>query len=333
MKTKTAIRSLVLASLFLLVPAHADFHFMKIVEVFSGTAAAPNAQYVVLQMYVSGQQFVANHALTVYDANGGEAASVEFSGNLSNGANQAKILIATTEAQTFFNVVPDLVMPAELMAAGGKVCFAGSVDCVAWGSWNGSSSGVGTPFNADGGIMSGQAAIRRLDIAGGASVLDAADDTGNSANDFELGPPEPRNNAGLFGSIPSSACGNDALEGLEQCDDGNLAGGDGCSSTCQVDQVLQQPVDQDFDGDGRADVFWRNQQTGHNVVWLSGNAARGRRGLARGGDRRLQWRRPGGRLLAPPRRWPQYDLAVGECRHDAADVARVEHGLGGGGRR
>ena len=43
MKAKTAIRSLVLASLFLLVPAHADFHFMKIVEVFSGTAAAPGS--------------------------------------------------------------------------------------------------------------------------------------------------------------------------------------------------------------------------------------------------------------------------------------------------
>lgn len=272
MKARTLTRSTVLATLFLLVPAHADFHFMKIVEIFPGTAAAPNAQYVVLQMYVSGQQFVANHAVTVYAADGAQVASVSFPTNLPNGANQAKILVATTEAQAFFNVAPDLVMPAAVMAAGGKACFAGSVDCVAWGGWSGSSSGVGTPFNASGGLLSGQAAIRRLDIAGGATTLEDADDTGDSANDFFFGPPEPRNNAGLFGSIPSAVCGNDALEGLEQCDDGNQADGDGCSSTCAVEAGAQAAIEHDFDGDGNADVFWRNRADGRNVIWRSGNA-------------------------------------------------------------
>ena len=274
MKAKTAIRSLLLASLFLLVPAHADFHFMKIVELFSGTAAAPNAQYIVLQMYVSGQQFVAGHEVEIYDANGTQAASFAFNQNVSNGSNQAKILVATSEAEAFFNIQADLVMPAEMMAAGGKVCFAGGVDCVAWGSWSGSSSGVGTPFNADGGLLSGQAAIRRLDIAGSTVQLEAGDDTNNSANDFAFGPPEPRNNAGLFGSIPSSACGNASVEGLEQCDDGNLANGDGCSSTCMVDNALPvQQANSDFNGDGASDLFWRNTSSGSNAIWLSGSSA------------------------------------------------------------
>ncbi len=30
-------------------------------------------------------------------------------------------------------------------------------------------------------------------------------------------------------------CGNGIVEGEEQCDDGNLAGGDGCSAVCKVD--------------------------------------------------------------------------------------------------
>ena len=272
MQAKTIIRSLVLAALFLMVPAHADFHFMKIVEIFPGTAAAPNAQYVVLQMYASGQQFVANHELTVYDADGAEVGSFAFQQNLSNGANQARILIATAEAASFFDVSADLMVPPSLLADGGKVCFAGAVDCVAWGAWSGSSSGVGTAFNVDGGLLSGRAAIRRLDIAGGSGSLDAGDDTNDCASDFVFGLPEPGNNAGQFGSIPAATCGNDAIEGLEQCDDGNLANGDGCSSTCAIDAVVQQPVEQDFDGDGEADVFRRNRSSGRNVVWRSGYA-------------------------------------------------------------
>ena len=273
MKARTVVRSLVLAGLFLAVPAHADFHFMKIVEVFSGTAVAPNAQYIVLQMYVSGQQFVAGHAVTIYNANGTQVASVSFPANVGNGANQAKLLVATQQAEDFFGVSADLTIPAAILAAGGKVCFAGTVDCVAWGGWSGSASGVGTPFNADGGIPPGRAALRRLDIAGSSITLDAGDDTNNCAVDFESGLPQPRNNAGQFGTIPPATCGNDAVEGLEQCDDGNLAGGDGCSSTCQADEALQQPVGQDFDGDGEADVFWRNRSTGRNTIWRSGDAA------------------------------------------------------------
>lgn len=273
MKAKSVIRSLALGALFLMVPAHADFHFMKVVQLFPGTAAAPDAQYVVLQMYVSGQQFVANHELTVFDAGGGEIASYPFPGNVSNGANQATILIATAAAESFFNVSADLVIPPSLVPEGGKVCFAGAVDCVAWGSWSGSSSGVGTPFNVNGGLLAGQAAIRRLDIAGSSSVLDSGDDTDNCAVDFAFGLPAPRNNAGQAGSIPASTCGNAAIEGLEQCDDGNAANGDGCSNVCAVEAVVQASAPHDFDADGVSDVFWRNQDDGRNVIWSSANAA------------------------------------------------------------
>ncbi len=33
---------------------------------------------------------------------------------------------------------------------------------------------------------------------------------------------------------PQQVCGNGIVEGLEQCDDGDTKGGNGCSPTCQV---------------------------------------------------------------------------------------------------
>lgn len=37
------------------------------------------------------------------------------------------------------------------------------------------------------------------------------------------------------GTNPSPVCGNGVLEGTEQCDDGNLRDGDGCTSDCRLD--------------------------------------------------------------------------------------------------
>lgn len=234
MPTSRFRRMLALAAVAAAFPALASFHLMKIVEVFPGTAAAPNAQYVVIQMYSAGQNFVDGQDITVFNASGVQVGSFIFAGNVGSGSNQAKILIATAEAQTFFSVTPDLTMTADMISAGGKVCFSGTIDCVSWGSYSGSTTGVGTPYNASVGLRSGKAAKRRLDISGSASVLDAGDDTNNSANDFIEALPAPRNNAGALGSVPAAVCGNGALEGLEECDDHNLVNGDGCSSTCLV---------------------------------------------------------------------------------------------------
>jgi cysteine-rich repeat protein len=257
-------------------PVQATFHLIKIVEIFPGTAAAPNAQYIVIQMYASGQEFVSGHAITVYNSTGGLVATFTFAGNVANGTNQAKILIATSQAASFFGISPDLTMSPTLLSAGGKVCWAGTLDCVAWGSYSGSTTGIGTPFNVAGGLISGRAAIRRLNIAGSATVLDAGDDTDNCANDFVSGLPAPRNNAGVLGKVPSATCGNGVLEGLEQCDDHNLVNGDGCSSTCALDVVVMESAAGnagDFNDDGKSDVFWRNTSTGSNVVWRSASSA------------------------------------------------------------
>jgi len=222
-------------------PALADL--MKIVEIFPGTAASPNAQYIVIQMYASGQNQVGGESITLFDAAGNLTSTVTFPGPVSNGASQDKILIATSEAESFFGLSADLIMPASVLSAGGKACWAGTVDCVAWGSYSGATTGVGEPYHDISGLVSGKAAIRRLDRAGLTTVLDAGDDTDNSYNDFFDGLPAPRNNARILGTTPASTCGNGVLEGLEECDDHNLADGDGCSSTCKSTPVVLSIAD------------------------------------------------------------------------------------------
>jgi cysteine-rich repeat protein len=223
-------------------PSFADFHLMKVVEVFGGATASPNAQYVVLQMYFPGQTNLFGHGITVFDASGTlvDGGTFTFAGPVSNGLDQAKILIATSEAATFFGVTPNLVMMPVLPLAGGKVCFdAIPVDCVAWGGYVGPSGGVGTPFNAPVGLLRGRAIRRNL---GGNGVLEAGDDTDVSSADFSFGAPTPVNNAGSPGSPPASVCGNSTVESLEGCDDGNTTAGDGCSATCQFETEAVTPA-------------------------------------------------------------------------------------------
>ena len=220
--------------------ANASFHIMKVVEVFGGTQAAPNAQYVVIQMYSGGQNQVGGHGISVFGPTGTLIQTFSFPGAVAVGTNQSKILIATPAAVTFFGLAADLSMPnGSIPIAGGKVCFdASPVDCLAWGNYSGDMTGIGTPFNVGTGLVLTKAATRRLDIAGGATTLEAADDTDNCANDFLARAPTPRNNASVNGTIPANTCPNTIIEGLEECDDGNATNGDGCSSACLIEPNL-----------------------------------------------------------------------------------------------
>ena len=269
MRAGTVFKTIVATVLLsLLGPAQATFHLMKVVEVFAGTPASPQAQYVVLQMYASGQNLVGGHTVKFFNASGALVGTFTFSDYVPNGANQAKILIATPQAAAFFGITPDLSMTAAVLAAGGKVCFSDTIDCVAWGGYTGSSAGVGTPFNMAGGIVPGRAAVRRLNIAGSATALDGADDTNNCAVDFVTGLPAPRNNGGAAGTIPSATCGNSMLEGLEQCDDGNTSNSDTCSSICLLQQQSTHRPTGDYNGDGKSDLLWRNETTGQVDIML-----------------------------------------------------------------
>ena len=187
--------------------AHALFHLMKVAEVFAGTAEQPNAQFVELQMYADQQRFVATHEVVVFDAAGAEAGTFTFTSALANGAAQSYVLIATPEAETMFGVAPDLEMTPSMAANGGQACFRDNqgamIDCASWGNYTGDPADSGTPFNSPLGLVGGQSMSRKTSGGSDPNGLDAEDDTGDSAADFEATDPSPTNNAGDTAGVTS----------------------------------------------------------------------------------------------------------------------------------
>lgn len=180
-------------------PAEATFHLMSIREVYPGSAAHPDSGYVELQMYAAGQNHVGGHALTVYSAGGGAIGTFTFGSDVANGADQQTILIGDSGVQSAFGVAPDLTDPGlAISATGGAACWAGSIDCVSWGAFSGSTpSASGSPADPLG-IPDGSA-LRRTIEPNCPTLLEAADDSDVSATDFLDASPAPRSN-----SVPPS---------------------------------------------------------------------------------------------------------------------------------
>ena len=181
--------------------AFATFHEMNVREVYPGSAAAPESEYVELQMWASGQNLVGGHTISVYNAAGTQVGAAKFLNDVSNAANQSTIVAATPAAESEFGFTADVGLtptgppePAGMLnPAGGAVCWE-SLDCVAWGSFSGSpKSPTGSPA-APGGIPDGMA-LRRSIARGCASLLEASDDRDDSAGDFDLVFPNPRPNS------------------------------------------------------------------------------------------------------------------------------------------
>jgi Ca2+-binding RTX toxin-like protein len=153
---------------------------------------------------------VGGNRIHVYDAAGTSIGTSTFAANVPSGANQATILVATTQAASFFGVTPDLTLGSALPRSGGQVCYedvddatAGFIDCVAWGNFTGASpSPTGNPFGPVNGIPDGRSILRDIS-AGNPGLLETGpgggpggDDTDDSAADFDAEFPTPRNNAG-----------------------------------------------------------------------------------------------------------------------------------------
>jgi hypothetical protein len=192
----TSLATLVVAGVLVLgaTPAAATFHLMQIREVYAGSASAPEAQYVELQMWAAGQNLVEGHILRSYDAPGNVTGTSTFSHDVSGEANQSTLLLATPQAEAQFGVVADASLAAKsLSPAGGAVCWE-TIDCVAWGNFEGTlPSPAGSPAVASG-IPDGMA-LRRSIARGCASALDPLDDNDNSAADFAVVFPLPRPNS------------------------------------------------------------------------------------------------------------------------------------------
>lgn len=182
--------------------AGATFHLVALREVYPGSTSNPAAQYVELQAYAAGQNFVEGHQVRFYDAAGAPVANASFPRDLDNGQNQMTLLVGTPAVESQFGVSPDATMTAgSLDPAGGAVCWE-TLDCASWGNFSGSlPSPAGSPA-APSGIPDGMA-LRRTISPGCPTLLEAGDDHDSSSLDFSAVFPEPRPNS----AIPSEhAC-------------------------------------------------------------------------------------------------------------------------------
>ena len=172
--------------------ASATFHEMSIREVYPGSLAQPESEYVELQMWAPGQNLVGGHVLKTYNASGAVTSTNTFAGDVSGSANQSTILLATSGAETEFGVSADTALSAgKLDPAGGAVCWE-NLDCVSWGSFSGAlPSPAGTPAA----VISDGMALRRTIAPGCATLLEPTDDHDNSAADFSPVFPAPRPNS------------------------------------------------------------------------------------------------------------------------------------------
>jgi hypothetical protein len=204
--------------------AHATFHLMSVREVYpgsSGSATAQEAEYVELQMYSAGQNFVQGHTITVYNASGSETGSATFAADMAKGTNQSTLLAATPAAATQFGMTPDATLSAgSLNPIGGAACWE-SLDCVAWGNFKGSVlAPVGTPADPAG-IPDGMA-LQRTIARNCPTLLEQGDDSDDSSLDFLNALPTPRPNSIV---PPEHACASQAPDGGGSSKPGAAGGG------------------------------------------------------------------------------------------------------------
>lgn len=171
-------------------PASASFHLTKVTEVYAGTGITGTDDYIELQSFQAGQNLVSGHAVTVYDDEGVPVGTpFTLPGNVPNAQTQRTVLIAAGPLPN--GVTADFEFPSLDLGPrknGGAVCFDSvPVDCVAWGNFVGASSlpgAVGTPVSPTG-LPNGSSITRKIS-AGCATLLEASDDTDDSAADFAV---------------------------------------------------------------------------------------------------------------------------------------------------
>lgn len=174
--------------------ASASFHLMLISEVYPGTPAGQNG-FMELQMYEPGQNQVVGQQVKVYNAAGNEISAYTIAPlNPPNAETQRTILIGDVNTPNRDFTYNGLGPALDAVRAGGAACFLGSGDCASFGNFTGAGllpSPTGVPII--GGIPVGSSATRKI-TPNCATLLEAADDTNNSANDFTVGAPNPRSN-------------------------------------------------------------------------------------------------------------------------------------------
>ena len=187
-----------LIALVLAPSAQANFHVMQIREVAPDPGSASSSPYIELQMWAGGQNVVGGHTLSYYDSTAADWVDFTFPDDADNGGNQRTILIGASNSvgASGSEVTPDFVWTqlngiADELGSG-AVCFQ-TIDCVSWGGFN--AVALPSPAGTDAPAIAQTESLTRSITRGCATALDGADDTNDSAADFAIGAPTPRNNS------------------------------------------------------------------------------------------------------------------------------------------
>lgn len=151
----------------------AAFHLWRINEVYSNTDGS--LQFIELFSTTAGQQFLANHDISVIDANG-VTTVYTIPGNSETPTNNKHLLLATRDFQAVTGIEPDFIIPTRFIPlSGGNLSFV----------------------NVD------QVDLTDLPLDGENSL----------AGDITTGPASPTNFSGDTSTIPSIAVEFDASAG------------------------------------------------------------------------------------------------------------------------
>ena len=199
-RASTAIGIALLLAMLNASAAEADHHFVKIREYHPGNLAVPDDGFLELQMYAPGQNLIGGQEIHMYDSTGAPPEPAvyvpsPFLPPPPNAENQRTILIGGANGPADRDYTENL--DTQYDPAGGALCFVstegfGQIDCLEWGTGTGMVD-AGTPA-APSGIPDAQSLNRSI-APGCATLLEAGDDSDDSAADFALGAPSPRSNA------------------------------------------------------------------------------------------------------------------------------------------
>jgi Ca2+-binding RTX toxin-like protein len=207
--------------------ASAEFHLIKVREV-TGDTVGGDQSYVELQMYAPGQNLVAGHDISVWDADAFQVGSPDGSinhhtltgPNPPNGDNQRTILIGDTGVAGADFTISELSNYLEPHAGanltqGGAICFESiPIDCVAWGQNFTGANNLPDKTTPNGSNMpTGLLALQRNIGANCPTLLEAADDTNNAQADFSLVGANPRPNSVTPTEVPCPGAGAGAGAG------------------------------------------------------------------------------------------------------------------------
>ena len=190
-RLRVALFSVIAIFLVAAPSAQATFHLIKVREVHPGQS---DDSYVELQMFAAGQSVLSGHSLTLYNSSGSLVHTSTFSSSVAHSGESADRLDRRHRRAVDVRRGPGSPRRGlSIPAAGGAACWnAGGIpaDCVAWGNFSGQAAlqtatgtSVASPASPSG-ITAGKA-IRRKISPGCPTLLEEADDSDDSATDFE----------------------------------------------------------------------------------------------------------------------------------------------------